>query len=153
MAFNTWSLIVIKDNKYLEERSFSVLLEALLSYTVLNYAFIDSDIQGTSRHGLDAQLEINQGFIKISQCLDFFSKVSLEWGNFFLFDKIPENWEQLPESDPFQRIAYSKMTIRAADSNYILVYTRDDSLFEKIKPHFNSFTIESAPLIELWYPE
>lgn len=149
-----WNLIIIHDAYICHGENFVKLLNLLKSSLDIHLCILDDDIEGYSKTvGFWDLVNENQGVLSISECTNFLSKVNLEWGNILLFKEFPQHWDLLSELDHFEKIYYTLATIRAADANYILVYTQEKDLHKEIEKSFHGVTVEFGPLTDLWYPE
>lgn len=149
-----WFLIIHKENP-LQGTSFVQIINIICSKIELSKALFDIDLQGTTLKNTNFY-ELtgeNDRVLSILELNTYLAKVIVEWGNIFLFDEVPSDWEEIPDSDYLLKISKSTITIRAADSNYILIYTKSPSLFEMLKPYLKDAVLESGPLNKLWYPE
>ncbi len=145
-------LYIIQDPTFLEGKTFQKLTEILNDIFQFKCAFIDADLEGIGNDKLCLEDYTNE-FVSIKDCLIFLNKVkNLEWGNIFLFKSFPENIDFISEKNRRTRIALADVTIRAADSNYVLIYTKNKSLLTQFKDNFNNVEVESGKIADLWYP-
>lgn len=149
-----WKLIIISQKQICHGVQLAKLLEIFKSTSRVQTCILDDDFEGYSKtNGFWEIVNENQGILSLAECSSFLAKVNLEWGNIFLFDILPEDWELIiNEEDTIVKISQATITLRAADACHTLIYSLDESVFNAVRKVFPSAVLEKGKLEELWYP-
>lgn len=151
-----WNLIIIKDKRCRITNGENVIkvLKLVQPWFMNCQCLLDSDIEGNPKmYGFWDILARYDGYLTVYECCEFLAQVNLEWGNILLFED-----EHVPTSEFFlwqdYRVVMSqtKMTLRAADECYMLIYTLDESIFETVLQEYPEATLEKGSMLDLWVP-
>ena len=145
---NNWILITIDDSNFLSGNSVFDIIQMMLK--VINFKFIILDyVYGARISSLKENI-----VLKIDDFLKLVLEVEqFEWGDFFLFEKYPKNWEN-PKGKPYPYvISQTSTTVRAVDGQYFYIYTNKELISLLIKTNYTIESIRIGFLEELDYPE
>ena len=120
-----WYLIIIDDApKFLLGKSFIDILQLLFSTRKFNFIITDS-IEGSGKDWVISNLQDKKNKIfKFEEIMKILCGITqLEWGDFFLFEKYPQNWTNIEGNLYSNLVAQSNTVIRAVDNQiYIYIY-------------------------------
>lgn len=149
-----WHQITIEDPTFVSGRSVFDLIKLLLSVLPMKYIALN-DIEGSGKYGLiyslqhkeNSVLELNEDFLNSLCDVDCF-----EWGDFFLLQFAPEEWDiELPAFYP-QVINNTDTTIRTIDNHYLYIYTPRQEVVDIIKKNYEIESYKMDSLDNLDYP-
>jgi hypothetical protein len=143
-----WFLVTINDSNFLSTKSISVILLIKevhpVDYVILN------DINGGSVAEL---IDLEGDIITIQELLSFLSgSGQLDWGDFFLFCKKPDNWNDPKDYYYPTLVKQSDTTVRAVDDQYIYIYTPYQEILELIQTNYVIESIKQDALDKLDFP-
>ena len=147
-----WYLVIINDApRFLPGRSIVDMIKFLQKN--MGCKFIATrDLQGS---GISSLLEVEGDVIPIdsSSVIEKIDQViQFDWGDFFLFNKVPNKWV----CDEYENyplvIAKTDSTIRAVDDQYIYIYTPSNQVVDEIQKNYLIESVKMDFLSNLEYP-
>ncbi len=149
-----WTLITIVDPEGLPGKNIFKAINVLLKVIKFKFVILDY-ISGGGKSGIIYSLQKKQNqIINIHDFLDMLKNVDqFDWGDFFLFEEYPKNWDN-PKGELYPYvIAQTDTTVRAVDDGYIYIYTPYKSLVNIIKENYEIESVKVDELENLDYPE
>jgi hypothetical protein len=126
-----WYVIVIYDPLFLPGTSIHKVINVLLESLNVHFVLL-SDLEGAGTVNLMNNDQIS--LIRIENFLEHVLFVEqFDWGDFFLFETLPDNWQTFKKKSYPEIISLTETTIRAVDDSYIYIYTPYDTIIELIK--------------------
>lgn len=130
------------------------IMKMIVDHLKLNFIILN-DIQGTGENWLIHILQNHEDHpLRIKDFMSMLNDVHrFEWGDFFLFQSYPENWDSPERCDYSFLINQTDTTLRAIDQGYIYIYTPDELIVQMIKENYDieSFKIDSLDRLDYPY--
>lgn len=149
----SWHQIIIEDDKALPGISIKSLLEHILRTVNFKYVILN-DIEGAANDGLILSLQEKEGIIidmyEILKVLP--AIIQFDWGDFFLFESYPKNWDSSNLKLYPPMITQTNTTVRAVDDTYMYVYTPYTDVLNVLKENYEIESIRTDSLDNLDYP-
>lgn len=153
--YMNWYLITINDTpEYLSGKSIFNILNILVKVENIEFTILDY-IHGSGKNGLIYSLQEDRYQVyEIENLLKIVCNiVQLDWGDFFLFKKYPNNWDNAEGEDYPYVIAQTDLTFRAVDNQYFYIYTQNKKIVDIVKSIYLIESIKFDLLKNLDFPE
>ena len=144
-----WNRISIIDPNGLPGKSIADAIKCIQRSMNFKFVIID-DIIGAK---ISVLLDKENTIMEIKDLLEIINEViQFDWGDFFLFQEYPKNWENFKGLSYPDLVRQTDTTVRAIDDTYIYVYTPFQEIVNILKENYQIESMKTDFLENLDYP-